>query len=88
MIDLAQPGPCLLCGSLGDCGGVLTTTDRTLGTPEGKTRMIFYSLCSSCFGPGQAPDAGQVERIEKVIRFNLSAGEVRTRSMRALEAQK
>jgi len=72
-------GNCLLCGTLATVVGVFVTGDRTFGTPVGKTRMIHYGLCDACMGTGDAPNAEQLERIEKVIRFNLTLAHVATR---------
>lgn len=68
------PGACLLCGEPATVAAVFVPGPRSFETPEGKTRLVGYSLCDACLGGGPVPDAGQLERIEKVIRFQLAQG--------------
>ncbi len=81
-MNIMPPAPCLLCGCRATVWGVFSTKGRAFGTPAGKTRSIHYGLCGGCMGDGNTPSAGQIERIEKVILFELTTAGVVTRGER------
>ena len=51
LLDKAKEQPCVLCGGHADYGAVFIPDKehQTLfGAPDGKKRMLFYSICESC----------------------------------------
>lgn len=61
---------CILCGGKPDVIGVFVPEDsESWGAPKGKTRIVSYCLCTKCAKGGNVQ-----ERVEKIIRAELSGG--------------
>lgn len=51
LLDRASKQPCILCGGHGDYGAMFIPDkehQKLFGAPDGKKRMLFYSICESC----------------------------------------
>jgi hypothetical protein len=73
ILTLNKPLPgdfCILCGGKPGVIGIFVPDDpEAWGAPGGKTRVIRYCLCERC-----ARGENVQERVEKIIRAELSGG--------------
>ena len=67
IIDNKIGAPCILCAGVSDLAGVFTPSDsQSWGAPNGKYRLLVYSLCSDCKDTQDA-----LEKVEAVMNMRL-----------------
>ena len=65
LLDKASKQPCILCGGHGFYGAMFIPDkehQELFGAPDGKERMMFYSICESC-----KASSNRSKRIESII---------------------
>lgn len=70
VMELAKYRPCDLCGkqplTYASVGVLYPNAEfnKRIGAPQGKIRVVVYTLCEAC---SEIPDAERNDRVEKAI---------------------